>query len=527
MDKISVSQIREQFPMYSDVNDEQLVLAVRKKFYPDMPLQQFLQRIEFQAPDPTEGMSGLDKLRAGWGKAIADLGRGVGQMVGAVDRNDVAESRRLDAPLMRSGAATAGNFLGNVSAMVPAAFIPGANTLAGATAIGGISGLAQPSVSTGETLTNIGLGGLGGLAGQAAANRIGRMAAQRGSDLTLGQQQSARAGEALGMRLTPGKASGSQALQKMEMALESNPMTSPAFDAIKDGNQRALNRAAAQAIGERADELSSGVLARAEQRLGQVFNSVADNTPVPLDPVAVGGRLNQIAGDFDGMLAGNARLESNGLWQRLDAFVNDRGGASREQLRTLSSNLGKAARNNMTTPMGDRALGDALFQAQEVVEDAISGTLTAAQRQAYNEARGQYRNLMNLTARTTTTNPSSGHVSGRNLAAALMQRDRGGFTFGGNASPMYDAARFTQAFPDIVGNSGTATRSMGATDWLASLPTRLATSAYLSRPVIAAARGGSGLAGLTAQMLDNEVMGLLAMPTGVTSGLAASGLLSR
>lgn len=527
MEKISISQIREQFPMYSDVNDEQLVLAVRKKFYPDMPLQQFLQRIEFQAPDPTEGMSGLDKFRAGFGKAFADVGRGVGQLVGAVDRNDVTEARRLDAPLMRSGSATAGNFLGNVSALVPAAFVPGANTLAGATAIGGLTGLAQPSASTGETLSNIGFGGLGGLAGQAAANSIGRMAAQRGSDLTLGQQQAARAGEALGMRLTPGKASGSQALQKLEMALESNPMTSPGFDAIKQGNQRALNRAAAQAIGENADELSSPVLSRALGRMENVFDAVKDKTPVPLDPVAVGRRLNAISANSEGQLMGNATLESNGLWQRLDDFVNNRGGATREQLRSLSSNLGKAARSNMTSQNGDRALGQALFEAQEVVEDAIAGSLSAAQRQAYNEARNQYRNLMTLTARTTITNPSSGDVSGRSLATALMQRDRGGFTFGGNSSPMYDAARFVQAFPDIVGNSGTATRSMGATDWLTGLPARAATSVYLSRPVMAAARAGSGAAGLTAQMLDNEVLGLLAMPTGVASGLAASGLLSR
>tara|TARA_R110000868_G_scaffold155158_2_gene381583 strand:+ start:1031 stop:2635 length:1605 start_codon:yes stop_codon:yes gene_type:complete len=468
----------------------------------------------------------LDRGLAGVGKAMTDVARGAGQLVGAVSRQDVEEARKRDQPLMDTTAGKVGNFVGNVAMLAPTALIPGANTLAGASTIGAVSGLVQPSTSTGETLGNIALGGAGGFAGQAVANRIGQMAASQGSQITQGQRQAAQAGEALGMRLTPGKASGSAMLQKVEAALESNPITSSGFDAIKEGNQRALNRAAARAIGERADELSTPVLARAEARLGQVFDSVADRTPVQLDPMATGARLRQIEANAEGMLMGNAELAQNGLWRRLDDFVNNQGGASREQLRQLSSNLGKAARNNMTNPNGDRALGDALFQAQEVVEDAIQGTLSAAQQRAYNEARNQYRNLLSLTTKTNVTNPSSGNVAGRSLATTLMQKDRGGFTMGGNTSPMYDAARFVQAFPDIVGNSGTATRSMGPADYLAGLPGNIFTRLYLSQPVTAAARGGAGAVNATARLLDNDVTGLLSMPVGVASGLGLAGLLA-
>lgn len=114
--------------------------------------------------DPTAGMSGFDKFRAGMGKAFADLGRGAGQMVGAVDRSDVAESRKLDAPLMQSGHAQAGNVAGNVAAFAPTAFVPGANTVTGGALIGAASGLLTPSTSTTETLTNIGVGGAAGAA---------------------------------------------------------------------------------------------------------------------------------------------------------------------------------------------------------------------------------------------------------------------------------------------------------------------------------------------------------------------------
>lgn len=110
--------------------------------------------------DPTEGMSGLDKFRAGMGKAFTDVGRGVGQMVGLVSRDDVAESRKRDAALMNTGAGMGGNIAGNVAALLPTAFIPGAATIPGAAAIGAASGFLQPSTSTGETIQNTAVGGL-------------------------------------------------------------------------------------------------------------------------------------------------------------------------------------------------------------------------------------------------------------------------------------------------------------------------------------------------------------------------------
>ena len=114
----------------------------------------------------------LDRGLAGAGKAMTDLGRGAGQMVGAVSRQDIAESRKLDAPLMDTTAGKVGNVAGNVAMLAPTALIPGANTVAGAGTIGAVTGLLNPSESTQETLTNVGLGGAAGAGGQMAANKI-------------------------------------------------------------------------------------------------------------------------------------------------------------------------------------------------------------------------------------------------------------------------------------------------------------------------------------------------------------------
>lgn len=143
--------------------------------------------------DPTEGMSGPERFAAGAGKAVMDIGRGVGQMVGLVDRADVAEARKRDQALMATTGGTAGNIAGNALALLPTAFIPGAATLPGAAAIGAATGLAAPSTGTGETMQNTLLGGVAGPAaigagrGIAAAYQGGRALLQPFSQ--RGQQQ--------------------------------------------------------------------------------------------------------------------------------------------------------------------------------------------------------------------------------------------------------------------------------------------------------------------------------------------------
>lgn len=159
---IKVSEIRAKFPMYSDLSDDQLIIGIHKKFYSDVPIGKFTQQIEYDTSkaDPTEGMSTFQKARAGFGKAFSDIGQGAGQFLGLTERSDVAETRKLDQSLMNTGAGLTGNIAGNVAAMLPTAFIPGAATLRGAALIGAGAGALQPSVSTGETLYNTALGGV-------------------------------------------------------------------------------------------------------------------------------------------------------------------------------------------------------------------------------------------------------------------------------------------------------------------------------------------------------------------------------
>lgn len=161
-----------------------------------------------------------------------------------------------------------------------------------------------------------------------------------------------------------------------------------------------------------------------------------------------------------------------------------KGEASGNELQALSSKIGKRAKNEMTTAMGDRELGSALFQLKEMVDDALAQGLSKEQQAAFQAARANYRNLMTIRSNQGVVNPSTGNASGLNLASALTRKDPQGFVFGSNQTPMYEAARFAQAFRPIVGDSGTATRSMEVSplSMMLAAPTNIAARAYTAQP---------------------------------------------
>jgi hypothetical protein len=351
----------------------------------------------------------------------------------------------------------------------------------------------------------------------------GVVGADTSAALTQAQKAILDRGKAMGFKTTPGQETGSRSLQQMEARLESNPMTSGAFNAIKDTNQKVLNRATAQAIGVDAAELSNPVLATAQRQISAVYDKVASPTVQKLDDMYVMNGIDLIDNAFEGLTT--KPLKSNIFVKQLQEYAA-KGEATGNQLATLSSKLGRLAKNEKTTANGDRELGEALFQIKEIVDDQLAAGLSAADQAAFQAARANYRNLMTVRTTSGVINPSSGNVSGLNLASALTRKDPRGFMEGTNTTPMYEAARFAQAFRPIVGDSGTATRMMEYTplNMMLSMPTNIAASAYTSAPSAAIARRlQSGLVPAGAVNPATEEMLRRALPltagTGFTAGL--------
>ena len=85
-DKIKLSAIREQFPMYKDVSDTDLLIGLHKKYYNDIPGNQFYNQIDYdtQKLNPAEGMSAFDKFMTGAGARADSAWEGIKGLIPGV-----------------------------------------------------------------------------------------------------------------------------------------------------------------------------------------------------------------------------------------------------------------------------------------------------------------------------------------------------------------------------------------------------------------------------------------------------------
>ena len=209
--------------------------------------------------NPTADMTGLDKFRSGMGKAFVDVGRGAGQLFGMGEKSDIDEARRLDAPLMDTGAGVAGNIAGNVAAYAPLALVPGANTIAGGAALGALTGAAQPIGEGDSRLANAAIGTMAGAVVPAAikagktikaavidpftdkgAQRIagGLLNRTAGNSQAASQRMAAAKGATPGFNPTAAQSSDDAGIAALERATKAaNP---GAFDDVERAQRQAL-----------------------------------------------------------------------------------------------------------------------------------------------------------------------------------------------------------------------------------------------------------------------------------------------
>lgn len=307
---------------------------------------------------PTNGMSGVEKFLAGTGKAFVDTARGLGQFVGAVSRDDVAESRARDAPLMRAGAARAGNIFGNVAAVAPTSLIPGAATVPGAALIGGAVGLAQPSTSTGETLLNAGLGfGVGG-AGQLAANKISSVLSQRLATKTAEEAARKSQNAVKDATLKEGREAG-YVLPKSEVAptfmanrIESFGGKAAVRQEATMRNQQTTNALTRKALGIPDDApLSQGTLDGLRKTAGKTYQEVSELSP-------------QAASDLEALKV--ARNEAQGWFNAYNRSMRPDDLAKAKAARETADQL-ESALEGAAIAAGKNDLVPALRQARKQI----------------------------------------------------------------------------------------------------------------------------------------------------------------
>ena len=315
-----------------------------------------------------------------------------------------------------------------------------------------------------------------------SAADFGPVGADKSAGLSQAQKEIAERVKKLGMKLTPGQATGSRSLQQMEAKLESQPFSSGPFNTLKANNARAVNKSFLQAIGEKGDEVTEATIRNADDRIGRAFEVAAARNNVLYDD-ALQSSLAEIESSVSTEIGesgiGIIKAQLANILNK--ASVNS-GYLTGRQYQNIRMALNRISKN--------QEVGYWARQIREQLDEALLRSVGPEDAARLTTARGQYRVLITA-MNSNAVNTAKGAVSPGLLANAFSRSDKAGFIEGANQSNLYNALRFYKAFPSIVGDSGTATRApfQGLTDLAMRIPAGVASRAYLSGPSVAAATG--------------------------------------
>lgn len=427
---------------------DQVLAYAQQNFKPKAPIK---DNLNAETLNPTIGMSGTDKFLAGAGKAFSDIGRGAKQLVGMGDQGVIDEAKRIDKPLMDTGAGMAGNIAGNVAAT---AAIPGASSYAGAAGLGAALGAMQPVASDESRLQNVGIGAAGGAAGQGLANALGRLARPVQSTLKPELAGLAAKAQAAGIPLDIAQQTGSKPLQIINSVLDNLPFTADKQAAQKTAQRAAFNKAILAQVGENADSATPEVLNAARTRIGSAFNDLSARNNVALGDDFV----NSLAAIEGGSNVFTKPAVRDTVDKALELAAQ--GQISGQTYQKVRSTLGKQAKDAFNS--GNSEVGQALKAVQNALDDAATASIAPADKAAWAEARKQWGNLkaVEQAAAPTSADAVAGNVSAAKLAQALMKGNKQGMIYGTGDQAMPDLARIGQAFiKEQIPNSGTAQRA--------------------------------------------------------------------
>lgn len=519
-----------------DSASEAEVMAYAQSQFKAPEDQQATQRAAL-AKELQDSMSPLEAGLAGAGKAVADVGRGAGQWLGLVSRDDVAESRRLDAPLMGTTAGNVGNFAGNVAMLAPTAMIPGASTIPGASVIGALTGAVAPSVSGAETALNIGLGGAGGAAGQKVANVAGNYVAKKTAENAAKQvarSQTADAAKAAmksGYVIPPADLDNRWTTQAVS-GLSGKIKTAQEASAKNQGVTNALVR---KELGVAPDvPLNIDTLDDIRRAAGQAYDAVG-STGLVQPGRQYDAALDAIVAPFNKAAAGFPNAKANPVVAEIESLRSPSfdAGAAVEKIKELRSAADAAYASKGATE------GRAYKAAAKALEDALDSHLVSIGAPA--DALKAFREARQLIAKTYTVqkalNQETGDVSAQVLGRELT---KGRPLSGG----IKDVARAGAAFPKATQALKESPKSLSPLDFgaaglglMGSGGNPLAAAGLIARPAARAAllsgpaqrmalkqAAAAESPNILARLLQREPV---ALPLGVLSGVGGANALAN
>lgn len=407
---------------------------------------------------PTEGMGMGEKIAAGAGRAVVNVGRGIrqiganiadavsprnqglGDLVTGRDPSrsaalnaEVSDARALDAPLMATGAGKFGDFLGNAALAAPTAFIPGVNSVTGASLVGAGLGLVQPAESAAERVANTALGGaaggIGQKIGQVVAPKIGQAIARRTQAAAEAKSANSVRDQVLaearkvGYKAPPATVNQTSAVAR---ATESLAGKAAMKQTAAVHNQQVTNRLVREELGlPKSAPLSTATLEGIRKNSGKAYQAVKESGDILADQQylqeidSLGNVADEVAKDFPGFdVAGSAEI------QKLREAMGQQGFSAKGAVEMMKELRHEASKNlawNVDDP-ARKALGLAQREAAGILEDQVIRHLEQQGKgglaKAFDRARTTIAKTYSVQA---ALNEGSGNVVAGKLGAQLRK----------------------------------------------------------------------------------------------------------
>jgi hypothetical protein len=463
---MDIATVRKAYPQYGDLSDDHLATALHKKYYSDLPYEEFAGKIGLKAAQPTtksEGRSAVNMAIAALSTPLRELPgikRGIEDVVdagaqmlvnalpqGAVNLANRALGSRLaptaeqfnqqqareevDYQARRLGTGVdAGRLVGNIAGTVPlAAALPGPGATLASTALRGAStgaavGSLNPVTNADEPFweqkgKQAALGAVAGGVASPLLQVASRVVAPR-VDAAVKYLQDR------GVRPRPGQLIGPRAA-----AVEDKAMSAPIVgDAIAGAQRRAVedfNRAAYNEVLKPLGQKYSGPVGRdgiaaVQDTLGKAYDDVLPNLRWKADPKFV-GEFKKIAGMAQSLPPDKytqfQRVMENELIPRVRGGTMD--GIS---FKELESELGRLARTYASSSSADdRVLANGINEVLTSARSALerSNPKFAGQLRRINQAYATFTRVQDAAGRVGT---EEGIFTPNHLLSAVRNMDK-------------------------------------------------------------------------------------------------------
>ena len=412
-------------------------------------------------PDPLDGMSMLDKLRAGAGMGMSKIARNAGQAVGLVSQSDIDEANRLDQPLAGTTPGKIGSFVGQTAAVLPAVLVPGAS-VADATAIGaGVGGLTTAG-GLGDRATGALFGAAGGalgkVLGDAAGAGFGYLANRRAAAqvANAGRDTAATAAKDAGYVLPPADVNPTM-INEVLNGLSGKIKTAQSASTT---NQLVTNNLARSGVGAPMDQpLSVNGLNAIRQQAGQAYDAVS-NAGTIHPGQAYTDALDAITAPYVKAAQGFPDATPSPIIGAINALKSPEfdAGSAVSMIKSLRSAADTAY------AAGNKESGASLKSGASALEDAIDAHLT--ETGASPNLLNNFRDARQLIAKTYSVQKGLNNTTGDVAAKALAGQLAKGKPLSGD---LLTIAQTASAFPKATQALTEAPKQLSPLDFMGGL----------------------------------------------------------